>query len=236
MARQLDSDAYFDDLSRRNWGGGLFSLLIACGLNLGLFLFMPYLMDPSPKQASIGALVPQINVIRIKRPESEVKRKPVKPPEPEKIKPKKRRLVSKPKPFKVRNRLTLPFEINPKLPSGPRTLDLPPLESAPLTDLTGLPEVFAASGLDAPLMVLSRIEPIYPMRAKQRGIEGWVKIKFIINETGAVNRITILDARPPNLFERAVERAVSKWRFKPGTVGGLPVKSWAETTIRFELE
>jgi protein TonB len=31
-------------------------------------------------------------------------------------------------------------------------------------------------------------------------------------------------------------RCVSGWRFKPGTVEGMPVKAWAETTIRFKLE
>jgi periplasmic protein TonB len=232
----VENARYFDDLSRRNWGAWIISALVAGGLNLALFLLMPYLMDPSPKRSSIETLVPQINVIRVKRPETKVVRKPVKPPKPREVKMVKQPAPPSKHPPKIRNRLTLPFEINPRLPSGPTTLDLPPLESGPLTNLTGLPEVFSLGQLDAPLMVLNRIPPVYPMRAKRRGIEGWVKVKLMVDETGSVSRVTILEAEPPDIFEKAVRRSAGKWRFKPGTVGGMPVKTWVETTIKFELE
>jgi periplasmic protein TonB len=77
---------------------------------------------------------------------------------------------------------------------------------------------------------------VYPVQARSRGIEGWVKVAFIVDEAGRVDDITILDAEPKGLFDRSVERCVRGWRFKPGTVEGMPVKAKVETVVQFELE
>lgn len=233
MAFQLGTTGYFDDLIRRNWMTWLLSGLAATGLNLALFLLMPHLMQPARSRASIETLVPQVNVIRIKRQESEVRRKAVKPPEPPESKTVKG--PKAPPNHPVQTKLTLPFEINPRLPSGPNTLNLPAFETTPPVN-AGLPDAFSVGQLDAPLTVLTRIPPVYPLRAKQRGIEGWVRVKFIVDETGAVGRVAIVEAQPAGVFEQSVERCVSGWRFKPGTVDGMPVKAEVETTIRFQLE
>ena len=233
MARQSDHSGCFDDLYRRNWITWICSGLVAAGLNLALFLLMPYLMDSAPSRSSIETLVPQVNVIRIKRHETKVKRETVKPPEPPKKKPAGR---SKAAPHQPKAKLSLPFKLNPRLPSGPGTLALPPFESAPLLNITALPNVFSVGQLDAPLTTLARIPPVYPMRARRRGIEGWVRVKFVVNKTGKVSSVTIVEAQPAGLFEQSVDRCVSAWRFKPGTVDGMPVKTRVETTIRFTLD
>lgn len=235
MEWQSGHTGYFDSFSHRNWVTWLASCLVALGLNLVLFLLMPCLMDKAPSRPSIETLVPMINVVRVKRQETEVKRKPVKQPEPPKVRPDSSRPETAPRqPLKAK--LTLPFEINPRLPGGPNSLDLPPLESGPLVKVTDRPGAFSVGQLDAPLTVLARIPPVYPMRARRRGIEGWVKITFVVDETGIVENITIIEAQPPGLFDQSVQRCVGSWRFRPGTVEGLPVKTKVETTIRFELE
>jgi len=105
-----------------------------------------------------------------------------------------------------------------------------------LADQLSLGELFAAGDLDAPLTVISRIPPVYPLHAKQRGIKGWVQVRFVVQEDGRVTDITIQESQPAGVFDASVLRSVAGWRFKPGTVAGTPVKAWAETTIRFELE
>ncbi|MBT8341976.1 MAG: energy transducer TonB, partial [Desulfatitalea sp.] len=115
-------------------------------------------------------------------------------------------------------------------------LQLPPLESAPLAHMSGLPDTFEAGQLDGPLTVLTRIPPVYPMRARSRGIQGWVKVSFIVDEAGHVDDIQIVAADPEGIFEERVRRCVAQWRFAPGTVEGMVVKAKAETTIRFNLE
>jgi protein TonB len=132
--------------------------------------------------------------------------------------------------------LTLPFELNPRLPKGPNNLEVPDLRSAPLINSAGLKDIFSEGQLDGPLTVLARIPPVYPLRARSRGIEGWVKVAFIVNESGQVNDISILESKPEGLFDQSVIRCVSSWRFKPGTVEGMAVKAKVETVIRFELE
>ena len=78
--------------------------------------------------------------------------------------------------------------------------------------------------------------PVYPPSAKRRGIEGWVKVRFVVNPRGEVQDVSIVDAKPPGVFDDSVTRCVFGWRFQPGTVDGTPVSAWVETTVRFELE
>ncbi|MGD9247918.1 MAG: TonB family protein [Desulfobacteraceae bacterium] len=221
---------YIDVISRRNWITWIWSGLAAVGLNLVLYLSMPHLMDTSPSRPSFEKLVPHVNVIRIKRPETPVRDKEVKPPDP----PEPQKPRSAPQ-RPIQAKLTLPFEINPRLPGGPDTLALPPLESAPMPSADPS-TVFSTGELDAPLTALVRIGPVYPMRARRRGIEGWVKVAFVVDEQGHVQDITILEAEPPGLFEQNARRCMAGWRFKPGTVEGMPVRTKAETTIRYILE
>jgi protein TonB len=134
------------------------------------------------------------------------------------------------------NKLTLSFEINPRLPAGPDTLALPDFKSAPLMPFAKLPDVFNPDQLDGPLKVLARVPPLYPVRARSRGIEGWVKVILVVDERGRVDNIEIVAAEPKDTFEQSVLHCVADWRFKPGTVEGIPVRAKVETTIRFLLE
>jgi protein TonB len=223
--------ASFSSYKRLTW---LWSGLAAAGLNLLLFLLMPHLMHPAPSQPAVETLIPRVNLAPLKRPRPEIKPEPVSPPaKPRPEPPEPPRPASQPPP---KPELTLAFEINPRLPSGPTTVDLPPLKSVPLVSLAALPDVFSEGQLDAPLSVLARMPPIYPRWARRRGIEGWVTVRFGVNAQGRVEDVTILEAQPSKVFEQSVKRAVSKWRFKPGTVGGMPVRTRVETTIRFEME
>lgn len=234
MARRPPSGDYFDDIKRRNGLAWCGSALVAAGFNLLLFMLMPSLMPSDTPQPLTETLIPQVNVIRVRPSEAPPKPKPVKPPEPPEAKPVQQPKAAQPQPQKIP--LRLPFEINPRLPGGPSSLELPPLESAPMSAAGDLAAIFSVDELDAPLTPLIRLPPLYPMRAKDRGIEGWVKVKFLVDDNGSVGGVTILDAQPAGLFEKSVRRCLGGWRFKPGTVAGMAVKTWVETTIRFELE
>lgn len=101
---------------------------------------------------------------------------------------------------------------------------------------TGLPGAFNPGQLDGPLKVLVRIPPLYPMRARNRGIEGWVKVMLVVDKRGCVDDIEIITAKPSGIFEESVRNCVAGWRFEPGTVEGVPVRAKVKTTIRFLLE
>jgi protein TonB len=96
--------------------------------------------------------------------------------------------------------------------------------------------VFEAYELDQPPQAVAKIPPVYPYRARERGTEGVVQVKLLVNADGSVGQVLILDARPEGLFEESVVKAVSKWKFKPGVIEGQPVTAWVVTNIRFTLD
>lgn len=214
------------------WSGAvLFSLM----LNLALFGLMPGLSTGVAKRA--GKVEPRrmLDIVRVKRsepppPEKENKHKP------ETIATRQRAVVKAPVPVHpVIDKLPrLDFDINPKLPVGPLVLPSPAME----TITVGAPAmdgIFSIEDLDVPLTPLVSIPPMYPLRAKRRGIEGWVKVKFFVTPQGRVKKIEIIDSHPAGIFDQSAVRAVSSWRFKPGTVEGVPVKTSAEQVIKFKL-
>jgi protein TonB len=89
---------------------------------------------------------------------------------------------------------------------------------------------------DSDVQPIVRVPPQYPVRAAERGIQGWVLIEFTVTETGSVVQPSIVDADPPNTFNRAALRAVVKWKYKPMMVSGKPVAWKTQVVLTFELE
>jgi len=82
-----------------------------------------------------------------------------------------------------------------------------------------------------------RVEPQYPFRASQQGIEGWVEVEFTITEQGTVNNLHVVNSSPAILFDRATVRAVSRWQFKPRIEGGKAIaRHQVRQRIRYSLE
>jgi protein TonB len=80
------------------------------------------------------------------------------------------------------------------------------------------------------------IRPMYPREAAISGIQGWVKVEFIITETGSVKDPRVIDARPPRVFNREAIRAILKWKFKPRVVEGVAIERRATQVIDFALD
>ncbi len=95
--------------------------------------------------------------------------------------------------------------------------------------------IFDSADLDRAPQTIARVQPDYPYRAREMGIEGYVAVKFMVREDGSVGNINILKAQPQGRFEEVVRRSLVRWRFQPGQIGGQNVASWVVTTIRFNL-
>ena len=67
-----------------------------------------------------------------------------------------------------------------------------------------------------------RIEPEYPMKARQEGIEGFVKLLIDITEDGTVTNVRIIEAEPRRMFETSAKRAVLRWKYDPLIIDGVP--------------
>ncbi len=94
---------------------------------------------------------------------------------------------------------------------------------------------YASDEVDKMPQPVAVAHPIYPYRAKRLGIEGIVRIRFLVNTSGKTEQLTILESKPSGTFDRAVKKTVKGWKYKPAVKDGREVETWVETTIRFKL-
>lgn len=90
--------------------------------------------------------------------------------------------------------------------------------------------------IDSNVVPSLRIPPTYPKRALRSGIEGVVTVEFTITIDGSVRDAEIIEAKPPNIFDKSVLRAISKWKFNPDMVDGKPIEKRARQDIKFTLK
>lgn len=92
---------------------------------------------------------------------------------------------------------------------------------------------------DREVLPIVRVEPVYPDRAAQRGIEGYVVMEFTVLASGEVDNesIVVIEAEPSSIFNRAAIRAVRKWKYRPKIENGEPVPQYGiQTQLTFQLD
>ncbi len=206
---------------------------VALILNFFFVYFMCVTVTKTPEKKSYTSYVGSIDLVKL-RPRTY---------KPETKRPQERHIKQKIKTIKVKMDYeqditkkihpVLPFKLNFKLPESAGIAISKKLFISPPPRLKS---IYSQGDLDSPLMPIIRLRPMYPMRARMLGIEGWVKVKFLVNKNGQTSDIQIIQAKPKGFFEKATIDAISRWRFKPPTVNGEPVKVIVETTIRYKLE
>lgn len=77
------------------------------------------------------------------------------------------------------------------------------------------------------------VTPVYPPLALSARVEGAVILEAVINERGAVERVRVLRSAP--LLDGAAVDAVSRWRYTPTLLNGMPVAVLMTITINFTL-
>jgi len=108
----------------------------------------------------------------------------------------------------------------------------------PIVDATIelLADDLGSGGSDRDVVPLVRVEPQYPMRAKQQGVEGWVELMFTITEMGTVTDVIVTAANAGTIFNRAAIQAVSKWKYNPKIENGVAVaRPGVRQRIKFQL-
>jgi TonB family protein len=86
------------------------------------------------------------------------------------------------------------------------------------------------------LAIVKSVQPVYPRKAQQSGVEGWVDMEFTVTEAGEVRDIAVHSANPPDVFEQAAIGALSQWRYKPAVQDAKPIAQRARIRIRFALQ
>lgn len=199
------------------------AFVFALFVNGLLFLLLPLLTQKGPLFPDMTDPV-AVNIVRVRQeepPEEDA------PPPPERQEPQEITEFFSPDLFRPEMRpvemdpVPFPVDLNPKILGGP-----------PIA----LKRFYEAGELDEPPRPVAKMPPLYPYKAKRMEIEGYVKIKFLVDEKGGVGSVSILDASPKGVFEDSVLQTLPSWRFVPGKFQGEPVSSWVVTTIRFELK
>jgi protein TonB len=76
---------------------------------------------------------------------------------------------------------------------------------------------------------------VYPTKALENKIAGWVDLEFMLLKDGSVSNIQILNAQPGGIFDDAARRSVTKWRFAPVERDGSAVEQRVRMRLRFSL-
>jgi len=95
--------------------------------------------------------------------------------------------------------------------------------------------IFELEDLDEPPSVIARFQPIYPPQARTRKLEGMVMLEFIIMQDGSLRNIKVVSSQPGEIFDKAATQCIKRWRFSPGTKGGLLVTSRVRQKMVFKL-
>ena len=80
--------------------------------------------------------------------------------------------------------------------------------------------LMAALGVHAQLVPVSKVSPEFPREAVIASVEkGQVRARLTLDAAGEVTRVDIVEANPRRIFDRAVVRSLSQWRYEPGAAG-----------------
>ena len=108
--------------------------------------------------------------------------------------------------------------------------------SAPALDVELGPAIAGNIQIARELTPLVRIPPDYPPGPLSKRIEGFVLLRFVVNETGSVEDPEVMRAEPEGLFERAAQRAVMRWKYQPQIRNGKPARVVTMTRVVFKLD
>ncbi len=89
--------------------------------------------------------------------------------------------------------------------------------------------------IDEQPKIVSYCPPIYPFRARAKGIEGRVLLRFIVDKKGAVLDPQVVSAEPEGVFEEAALDTVVKYKLKPAKKDGKSVSSVVRLAISFSI-
>ncbi len=83
-------------------------------------------------------------------------------------------------------------------------------------------------------MVVKRVDPQYPLLAKQEHDQGLVILRVRISKTGTVESVKV--EQGPPLLQNAARDAVKKWTFKPNLVDGEAVEVETSFWLNFKFD
>ena len=185
----------------------LLSIVLAAGVTFGLLFTMQYLIATADRSLDEDAAGHMVDFVRVKRDEQikRKQRKPEKPPQPKQPPPE-----------------PPPPEMDDATPEAEK-LSIAAIDVD--TDINMTSGGISLTPGDAEYLPIVKVAAVYPRRAQQRGIEGWVLLEFTVTKQGTTKDIRVIDSEPKSkIFHRAAIKAAAKFKYKPRTEDGKPIE------------
>ena len=160
-----------------------------------------------------------LDFVRVKQQEQvqQKERKPKKPPKPQEPPP----------------QMEQPQLDSPTPDGGDGGLDF----AADIGNDVALDGGLALDSGDGEYVPITKVQAVYPRRALQRGIQGYVVVEFTVNKVGAVTNPVVVEANPQGIFEQAALDAVVKFKYKPRVINGEPTDvAGVQNRISFNID
>lgn len=77
--------------------------------------------------------------------------------------------------------------------------------------------------------------PLYPRVARENGWEGVVVLKVSVDRTGRPTAVEKESGSGHDVLDQSALKTVRTWKFRPATLGALPVDSTVRVPVRFKL-
>jgi TonB family protein len=99
---------------------------------------------------------------------------------------------------------------------------------------SGVGPYVVGNGVSQPVPIYQPL-PAYTEEARKNRTEGVVVLQAIIRANGTVDSFRVVKGLGYGLEESAINTIATKWKFKPGTLRGVPVDVQANIEVTFRL-
>jgi len=98
-----------------------------------------------------------------------------------------------------------------------------------------LPKVISPLPIFPP-SIISKVLPLYPQTALEKGVEGVVLLSVYVGLNGQPEKIDTKTSSGMTELDNAANTAVSQWKFSAASQGGQAIASWFEVPVRFVIK
>lgn len=95
-------------------------------------------------------------------------------------------------------------------------------------------KIYEAHEVKAPVGIFRPVPP-YPESLRRTRMQATVVVRCIIDRNGHVRDPQVIVPASMSPFNDAVVSTVQRWRFTPGSLGGVAVESYLNLTVRFAV-
>jgi protein TonB len=108
----------------------------------------------------------------------------------------------------------------------------PAAESSPAAPPREPAKIYQPSALTSSPVLIYSVKPEYPTDFRRGGLPGEVVVRFVVDVDGAVKNPRVLRSNRRQ-FEYNALQAVRQWKYQPGKIEGIAVKTQMQVAVAF---